>query len=52
MRTTLTLDEDVAHQLRERQRLSGASFKHQAELCSNDSDFSRFPDLRWSHPLR
>jgi hypothetical protein len=27
MRTTLTLDEDVAHQLRERQRLSGATFK-------------------------
>jgi len=27
MRTTLTLEEDVAHQLRERQRLSGGSFK-------------------------
>ena len=27
MRTTLTLDDDVAHQLRERARLTGAPFK-------------------------
>ncbi len=27
MRTTLTLDDDVAHQLSERQRLTGMSFK-------------------------
>ncbi len=27
MRTTLTLDDDLAHQLRERTRLSGTSFK-------------------------
>ena len=27
MRTTLTLDEDVAHRLQERTRLTGASFK-------------------------
>ena len=27
MRTTLTLDEDVAHRLTERSRLTGASFK-------------------------
>lgn len=27
MRTTLTLDDDVAHQLAERQRLTGTSFK-------------------------
>ena len=28
MRTTLTLDDDVAHQLSDRQRLTGMSYKH------------------------
>jgi uncharacterized protein len=31
--------------------LAALAIEHQAELCSNDSDFSRFPGLRWSDPL-
>ncbi len=31
--------------------LAALAIEHQAELCSNDSDFSRFPGLRWSNPL-
>jgi len=26
--------------------------QHQAEHCSNDSDFGRFPGLRWTNPLK
>ena len=26
--------------------------EHRAELHSNDSDFARFPDLRWRNPLQ
>ena len=26
--------------------------KHGCTLASADSDFSRFPSLRWEHPLR
>lgn len=32
--------------------LAALAIEHQAELCSNDADFSRFPGLRWSNPLR
>ena len=32
--------------------LAALAIEHQAELCSNDSDFARFPGLRWSDPLR
>jgi toxin-antitoxin system PIN domain toxin len=32
--------------------LAALAIEHQAEVCSNDSDFSRFPGLRWSDPLR
>ncbi len=31
--------------------LAALAIEHQAELHSNDSDFSRFPGLRWSNPL-
>lgn len=31
--------------------LAAVAIEHQAELCSNDSDFSRFPGLRWRNPL-
>ncbi len=31
--------------------LAALAIEHQAELQSNDSDFARFPGLRWSNPL-
>jgi toxin-antitoxin system PIN domain toxin len=31
--------------------LAALAIEYQAELCSNDSDFSRFPGLRWTNPL-
>lgn len=31
--------------------LAALAIEHQAELCSNDSDFGRFPGLRWTNPL-
>ena len=32
--------------------LAALAIEHQAELHSNDADFSRFPGLRWLNPLR
>jgi uncharacterized protein len=32
--------------------LAALAIEHQAELFSNDSDFARFPGLRWTDPLR
>ena len=32
--------------------LAALAIEHQAELHSNDADFSRFTGLRWSNPLR
>lgn len=32
--------------------LAALAIEHQAELHSNDSDFQRFPGLRWVNPLR
>jgi len=32
--------------------LAALAIEHGAELCSRDADFSRFPGLRWSDPLR
>ena len=31
--------------------LAALAIEHNAELCSTDNDFSRFPRLRWSNPL-
>ena len=31
--------------------LAALALEHDAELCSADADFSRFPRLRWSNPL-
>ena len=31
--------------------LAALSIEHGAELCSGDSDFARFPRVRWSNPL-
>lgn len=32
--------------------LAALAIEHQAEVHSNDTDFSRFPGLRWTNPLR
>lgn len=31
--------------------LAALAIEHQCELCSTDSDFARFPGLRWTNPL-
>lgn len=31
--------------------LAALAVEHGLELCSNDSDFARFPELRWRNPL-
>jgi predicted nucleic acid-binding protein len=31
--------------------LGALAIEHSAELCSADTDFARFPRLRWSNPL-
>ena len=31
--------------------LAALAIEHGAELCSSDSDFARFPRLRWNDPL-
>ena len=33
-------------------QLAALAIENQAELHSNDSDFARFPDLRWVDPLK
>jgi uncharacterized protein len=32
--------------------LAALAIEHQADLCSTDADFGRFPGLRWTNPLR
>jgi toxin-antitoxin system PIN domain toxin len=32
--------------------LAALAIEHGAELCSGDADFSRFPGVRWTDPLR
>ena len=32
--------------------LAALAIEHGAAVCSSDSDFSRFPGLRWEDPLR
>ena len=32
--------------------LAALAIEHGAELCSCDTDFARFPGLRWTDPLR
>lgn len=31
--------------------LAAVAQEHGAELCSCDTDFARFPGIRWTHPL-
>lgn len=32
--------------------LAGLAIEHGGEVCSADSDFGRFPGLRWTNPLQ
>jgi toxin-antitoxin system PIN domain toxin len=32
--------------------LAALAIQHGCELCSTDTDFGRFPGLRWRNPLR
>jgi toxin-antitoxin system PIN domain toxin len=41
----------VAGSLTTDTHLAALAIEHQAELCSNDSDFGRFPGLRWVNPI-
>jgi toxin-antitoxin system PIN domain toxin len=41
----------VAASLTTDAHLAALAIENQAELCSNDSDFGRFPGLRWRNPL-
>ena len=33
-------------------QFAALAIEHQADLHSSDADFSRFPGLRWTNPLR
>lgn len=33
-------------------QLAALAIEYRAEICSNDSDFARFPGLRWTDPLQ
>ncbi len=43
MGTTGNLTTDV--------QLAAFAIEHNADMCSNDNDFGRFPQLRWVNPL-
>jgi hypothetical protein len=42
----------VAGRLTTDSHIAALAIEHQCELHSNDSDFERFPGLRWRNPLR
>lgn len=42
----------VAGSLTTDAHLAAIAIEHQCELHSNDTDFGRFPGLRWRNPLR
>lgn len=42
----------LASELTTDAHLAALAIEHQAQLCSNDSDFSRFPGLRVINPLK
>ena len=42
---------DVGGSLTTDTHLAALAIEHQAELHSNDADFSRFPGLRWRNPI-
>jgi uncharacterized protein len=44
-------DVGVAGDLTTDAQLAALAIEHQAELHSNDTDFGRFPQLKWVNPL-
>lgn len=48
----LMRDAQAAGDLTTDVHLAALAIEHQAELHTNDGDFSRFPGLRWTNPLR
>lgn len=49
---TLVTDQGLTAALISDAHLAALAIEHGLELCSADSDFARFPDLRWRNPLR
>jgi toxin-antitoxin system PIN domain toxin len=49
---SLMKDAQVSGSLTTDTHLAAVAIEHQAELHSNDGDFSRFPGLRWTNPLK
>lgn len=47
----LLADAGSAGNLTTDAHLAALAIEHGAELCSTDSDFARFPHLRWVNPL-
>jgi toxin-antitoxin system PIN domain toxin len=48
---TLLAEAGTAGNLTTDAHLAALAIENGAELCSSDSDFARFPGLRWSNPL-
>lgn len=49
---TLIQDAGATANLIADAHLAALAIEHGLELCSTDSDFSRFPSLRWRNPIR
>lgn len=49
--TRLLADVGSAGNLTTDAHLAALAIEHGAELCSTDTDFARFPHLRWTNPL-
>jgi hypothetical protein len=47
----LLTDMGTAGNLTTDAQLAAYAIENQAEICSNDTDFARFPQLRWVNPL-
>jgi hypothetical protein len=47
----LLLELGIAGNLTSDAHLAALAIEHQAELVSTDTDFARFPGLRWFNPL-
>jgi predicted nucleic acid-binding protein len=47
----LLLEVGVAGNLTNDAHLAALAIEYQAELVSTDTDFARFPGLRWFNPL-
>jgi len=50
--STLVVDLQLTAHLISDAHLAALAIEHGLELCSADSDFARFPTLRWHNPLR